>query len=189
MRTILLLSLCFVFLSASIAGAEGGIAVFDLQRVAAECDALKAAKGALDAKFGAQRNDLDKERAALEKKNTDYQKKAPTEKQRQAFMKDQKAYSEKAQAFMRLLQADEMRIRTDIDTLIGRAAKELASSKGYQIILDVAAAPYVDPKLDVTADMLAETNAQWRKEVNAAPAASSETAKPAPGAAAPASGK
>ena len=188
MRKIILVSLCFLFLSASIAGAEGDVAVFDLQRVAGECDALKAAKGALDAKFGAQRNDLDKERTALEKKNAEYQKKAPTEKQRQAFMKDQKAYSEKAQAFMRLLQADEMRIRTDIDTLIGRAAKELASRNGYLIMLDVAAAPYVDPKLDVTAEMLAETNVQWRKEVDGAPAATQPAPAPAP-ASGPASGK
>jgi len=32
------------------------------------------------------------------------------------------------------------------------------------LILDSGAALYFDPKLDITADMLGEVNAQWKKE-------------------------
>ena len=54
-------------------------------------------------------------------------------------------YTEKAQAFVRVFQADEMRVRKDIDTVITAAAKELATQKGYSFVLDTAAAVYVDP--------------------------------------------
>jgi len=164
MRKIWLLSLVFVFLFAAVARAGGEVVVFDKHKVAAESEALKAARGTLDNKFGVQRNELEKERAELEKKAIEYQKKAPTEKQAQEFMQQQEVFSEKAQAFMRLLQTDEARVRQDIDMLINRAAKELAGRKGYVLILDSVIASYFDPKLDVTSEMLDETNAQWKKE-------------------------
>jgi len=164
MRKIVLLFLVFVFLSTGVAWAGGGIVVFDRQQVAAESEALKAAREALDSKFGAQRNELEKERAALESRAMAFQRITPTEQQAQDFMRQQEAFSEKAQAFLRLLQADEARVFGDIEMLIDRAARELAGRKGYVLILDSAAALYVDPKLDVTADMLDEVNAQWKKE-------------------------
>ena len=181
MRKILLFSLTFMFLSVAIARAEGGIAVFHLQKVAMECDASAAAKDAIEKKFGGQKTELEKERAALEKKAAEYQKKAPTEKQRQDFIKQQREYSEKGQAFLRLLQADEQRIRNDIDTLMDRAAKVIAESKGYALVLDSAAVSYFAPNMDITDAMLAEINAQWKKEKGGTSAAPARDAKPASG--------
>lgn len=170
MRTILCLAVCLLLLGAATARAEG-IVVFDLQKVAAESEALQEAKKALDDKFGPQKKELEKERAALEKQAEQLQKaqaekdakKRPSEKQLQSFAKKQREYGEKAQAFMRLLQADELRVRQDIDTVIGEAAKSLGQRKGYSMILDAALVPYSDPKLDVTNDMLTETNAAWKR--------------------------
>lgn len=181
MRTILLLSLALVFLSASAAHARVEIAVFDLQKVAAESDALKGARDAMENKFGKQKTELEKERDALEKKAVEYQKKAPTEKQRQEFLTRQREYSEKAQAFMRLLQADELRVRKDIEELIGRSAGEFAQRKGYALLLDVAAVPWFDPELDVTAAILAEINERWKKESGGSPSEPAESAQPASG--------
>ena len=164
MRKIVLFSLVFVLLSAVVARAEGNIVVFDKQKVGGESETLKAARAALDSKFGVQRNELEKERAELESKAMAFQRITPTEQQAQDFMRQQEAFSEKAQAFMRLLQADEARVFRDIDALIGRAAKELAGRKGYALILDSLAATYFDPKLDATADMQEAVNAQWKKE-------------------------
>ena len=175
MRKILCLAACLVLLSAATARAADAIVVFDLQKVAAECDALKAAKEAMDAKFGPQRSELEKERAAIEKQGEGFQKKKPTEKQYNDFVKKQREYQEKAQAFMRLLQADELRVRTDIDTVIMEAAKQMAAANGHAMILDTAAVPYVDPKLDVTEAMLAKANEVW-KAMNAEGAAAKPTA-------------
>ena len=162
MRKILCLAIGLLLLSAAAAQAQSTIVVFDLQAVAAQSVALKVAKEALETKFGPQKAELEKERAAIEKKASDYAKKKPTDKQAQEFAKSQREYSEKAQAFMRIIQADEVRVRTDIDTVITAAAKSLAERQGYTMILDVAMVPYADPKLDVTNDMLTETNAVWK---------------------------
>ena len=164
MRKIVLLSLVFVFLFAVIARAEETIVIFDKDAVIAQSEALKAARGVVESKFGGQRDALEKERAELEQQAAGFQRQAPTEKQVQDFMRQQEEFSEKAQAFSRLLQADNARIGRDMDMLIGRTAKELAERKGYVLVLDSAAVAYFDPKLDVTAEMLDGINALWKKE-------------------------
>ncbi len=162
MRVIVSLAFCFLLLSAAVAYAEPTIAVFNVQKVAAECDALKDAKAALEKKFGAQKEALEKQRDALEKKAAALKGKA-TEKQQFELSKMHREYSEKAQAFVRVFQADELRVRRDIDTVISTAAKELAARKGYSLLLDSGAAVYFEAKYDVTNEMLAETNAVWAK--------------------------
>ena len=162
MRVIASLAFCFLLLSAAVAYAEPTIAVFNVQKVAAECDALKDAKAALEKKFGAQKEALEKQRDTLEKKAAALKGKV-TEKQQAELSKMHREYTEKAQAFVRVFQADELRVRRDIDTVISTAAKELAARKGYSFILDSGAAIYFETKFDVTNEMLAETNAVWAK--------------------------
>lgn len=162
MRTILSLAICFVLLSAAVAHAEPSIAVFNVQKVASECDVLLEAKAALEKKHGAQKEALEEQRKTIEKKAAALKGKA-TEKQQAELSKMHREYTEKAQAFVRVFQGDEMRVRKDIDTVITTAAKELAAQKGYSLILDTAAAIYADPKFDVTNEMLAMTNEVWKK--------------------------
>lgn len=180
MRKILCLAACLLLMSAATVQAAGvNIAVFDLQKVAADSDALKEARTILDSKFGPQKIELEKEREGMEKTAMDLEKEREAlfkmaENQRDAkkvkaleqkvqnFSKQQRDYSEKAQAFMRLLQADELRVRTELDSVISRAAKNLAKRKSYTLILDISLVPYVDPALDVTNDILTETNAVWK---------------------------
>lgn len=164
MRKIFCLAAVFLLCAAPDAGAAGlSIAVFDLQKVAAACDAVQDARAAIDSKYGAQKMLLEKDRAALEKKMESFQAKKPTPKQQEDFAKEQREYAERAQAFMRLLQADELRVRQDIDSVINQAAENLARQKGYSMVMDIASVPYYDPGLDVTEAMLAETNAVFKK--------------------------
>ena len=162
MRTIISLAVCFVLLSTAAAHAEPNIAVFNLQKVASECDVLVEAKAALEKKHGTQKEALEKQRDSIEKKAAAIKGKV-TEKQQAELSKMHREYTEKAQAFVRVFQADEMRVRKDIDTVITRAARELAAQKGYSLILDTAAAVYADPKYDVTDAMLTMTNDVWKK--------------------------
>ena len=162
MRTIVSLAISFLLLSTVAAHAEPAIVVFNVQKVASECDALQEAKAALEKKFGTQKESLEKQRDTIEKKAAALKGKA-TEKQQAELSKMHREYTEKAQAFVRVFQADEMRVRRDIDTVINAAAKELAAKKGYSLILDSAAAVYAEPKLDVTNEMLAATNEVWQK--------------------------
>lgn len=169
MRRILCLTVCCLLLSASAAYAEGlTFGVFDVQKVATESDALKAARAEIDKKFGKQKTELEKERESIEKKAEGFQKKRPTEKQQQALQKQHREYTEKTQAFMKLLQAEEMRVRQELEQGIAKAAKEVATKKGYSLILDKAAAPYFDPKHDVTSDILTEINSMTKSAAGAA---------------------
>ncbi len=164
MRRIVCLAICFVLLSVPFAYAqELRIGIFDVQKVASESNALKNAKADIDKKFGKQKSDLEKERGSIEKQAAAFQKKPPTDKQQQALAKQHREYTEKTQTFMKLLQTEEQRVREELEKAITQAAKELAAKKGYALILDRAAAPYFDPKLDVTADMLTEINALTAK--------------------------
>ncbi len=164
MRKILGLAVCFVFLSAAVAKAEVNVAVFDLQDVAAKCDAVKAAQDDMKKKFDGQKKQLEKDRTTLEKKAEGFKGKQPTEQQQAEFIKMQREYSEKANAYVRAVQQDELRVRKEIDTLIMAAAKDLAKRKGYNLVLDSNAALYFDPAMNVTPDMLNETNRVWREK-------------------------
>lgn len=164
MRKLFLLSIiCLLFSTSAAYAQDMAIGVFDVQKVASDSDAIKAAKEEIDKKFGKQKSDLEKERANIEKKAQDYRKKRPTEKQQQALMKQNNEFTEKMQAFVKLLQAEETRFRTELEGAIAKAAKEVAVKKNLTLILDRAAVPYFDPKHDVTADMLNEVNALTKK--------------------------
>lgn len=169
MRTIVSLTFCFLLLFAATARAESSVAVFNVQKVASECDALRDAKSVLEKKFGTQKQALEKQRETIEKKAAALKGKG-TEKQQAELNKMHREYTEKAQAFMRVVQADELRVRQDIDTVIVDAAKELAAKKGYSLILDSAAAIYMAPGLDITDEMLTATNEIWQTRKAAAPA-------------------
>ena len=169
MRKILCLSAFFVLFATAPVQAQTeplqkpetmAIRVFDVQKVASQSEFLKAARAEIDKKFGKQKSDLEKERDSIEKKAVEFQRKKPTEKQQQALAKQHREYTEKTQAFMKLLQAEEVRVRQDLEKIIQDAAKDVAVKKGYLIILDRAAAPHFDSRLDVTDQMLEEVNAK-----------------------------
>ena len=162
MRKILCLSAFFVLFATAPVQAQQTlpIGVFDVQKVAGQSEVLKSARAEIDKKFGKQKSDLEKERDSIEKKAAEFQKKKPTDKQQQALAKQHREYTEKTQAFMKLLQAEEVRVRQDLEKIISDSAKDLAQKKGYLIVLDKAAAPYFDPKLDVTNELLEEVNAK-----------------------------
>lgn len=167
MRNLFIVTLfCLLISATAVQAAELNIGVFDLQKVATDSEALKATRAEIDKKFGKQKSDLEQERENIEKKAKDFQKKRPTEKQQQALQKQHQDYSQKAQAFMKLLQAEEVRFQQDMENQIAKAAKEVAVKKGLALVLNKAAAPYFDPKFDVTADVLTELNTLTKSSGN-----------------------
>jgi outer membrane protein len=162
MRIALALAVCLTLLSAAVARAETRIAVFNLQKVVAECDVLKEAQAAIKKEFDPRRNSLEQEKAALQKLADSLSGGVPTEQQRKDFGNKDRDYAQKANAFMSDFQKAELRVRSDVDRVIVAASASYAKKKGYDLILDSAAVPYANGAMDVTADMLSESNAQWR---------------------------
>lgn len=153
---------CLVLFSAAAAHAEMSVAVFDLQEVASKSDVLKEAQAAMNKEFQPRKAALDKEAATLKSKTDAVAKGTATEAQRTELLTLQRSYSDKVSEYMNDLQKAEMRIRGDVDLVIIQAAKNYAKKKGYNLILDNGAAIYFDDAMNVTKDMLTETNAQWR---------------------------
>jgi outer membrane protein len=162
MRIALILAVCFTLLSAAVARAEVRIAVFNLQKVVAECDVLKEAQTAIKKEFDPRRNTLEKEKTSLQNLAESLNKSVPTEQQRKDFLAREQDYAQKANTFLSDFQKAELRVRGDVDRVIIAAAASYAKKKGYDLILDNAAVAFATGAMDVTADMLSETNAQWR---------------------------
>lgn len=159
MRKSLALAVSFVLLFAAAAHAEMKVAVFDVQVVAEKSDALKEAQEMWKKNYDGEKAQLEKQRDALEKKAATLTK--ATEAQKKEFQKSERDFAEKTNAFMRKMQASELEIRKELDTLIVQSASEYAAAKGYTLILDTKSAPYFDKSMDVTDDMVKEANRVW----------------------------
>lgn len=150
------------------------IGVVDMQTIATDSDAAKAAKEQLEAKYG-------KERAALEKRGDSLKKQAeglknPKQKgiedKRAAFIKAKQKLDNDTRNFLRKVEQDEVKLRQDMVTLVFNAAYEVAKAKGYNFIVDVTAAGilYADPAMELTQDVLEEVNKLYKEKNPAAPA-------------------
>ena len=159
MRKSLALAVSLVLLFAATAHAEMKVAVFDVQVVAEKSNALKEAQEMWKKTYDGEKKQLEKQREALEKKVAGLSK--ATEAQKKEFQKEERDYAEKTNAFMRKMQASELAIRKELDTLIVQSATEYAAAKGYTLILDTKSAPYFDRSMDVTDDMVKEANRVW----------------------------
>lgn len=159
MRRSLVLAVCLVLLFAATARAELKVAVFDVQVVAEKSDALKEAQEMWKKNYDGEKTQLEKQRDSLTKKAAGLSK--ATEAQKKEFQKAERDFAEKTNAFMRKMQASELEIRKELDTLIVQTAAEYAAAKGYTLILDTKSAPYFDKSMDVTDDMVKEANRIW----------------------------
>jgi Skp family chaperone for outer membrane proteins len=159
MRKSIALAVCFVLLSAVAARAEMKAAVFDVQVVAENSDAMKEAQEKWKATYDGEKQQLEKQRDELTKKAEGLAK--ATEAQKNEFRKAERDYTEKTNAFMRKMQMSEIEIRKQLDALIVQASTEYANAKGYALILDAKSAPFFDKSMDVTDDMVKEANRVW----------------------------
>ncbi len=159
MRKSSILAICFLLLFAATARAELKIAVFDLQVVAEKSDALKEAQVKWSETYDAEKKLLEKQRTELSKKFESLKK--PTEAQQNDLRKAERDFNDKANALMQKMQKSEQVIRVEMDKLILKAAADYAAAKGYTVIMDVKGVPYFDKSMEVTEDMLKETNRVW----------------------------
>lgn len=149
------------------------IGVVDMQTIATDSDAAKAAKSQLETKFG-------KEREQLEKRGKDIQKQAEglknpkiSEEKKMSFLKSKQKLDNDTRNFLRKVEQEEMKLRQDMVTLVFSATYEVARAKGYNFVVDVTAGGvlYADQSMDLTKDVLEEVNKIYAKNAAQAPAA------------------
>lgn len=162
MRKSLVLAVCFLLLTAAAAHAEK-IGTFNLGKVAAQCDASVAAKNRLKSRFQPKQNELDKERQKLESMVKGLNA-SSSDSKRQEAVRAQEAYAKKVSDLMQEAQKAEVEVSRELETLLNKACAAYAKRKGYTILFDQAAAPYSDPSMDVTNDILQEMNSLYKKK-------------------------
>lgn len=147
------------------------IGVVDMQTIATDSDASKAAKAQLESKYG-------KDRAALEKQGKDLKKQAEglknpksSNEKKAAFFKAQQKLEADTKKFLGQVEKDEIKLRQDMVTLVFSATYEVARAKGFNFVVDVTAGGvlYADPSMDITQDVLAEVNRLYNEKKPAEP--------------------
>lgn len=138
------------------------IGVVDMQTIATDSDAAKAAKEQLEAKYGKERTALEKRGDSLKKQAEGLKnpKQKGIEDKRAAFIKAKQKLDNDTRNFLRKVEQDEVKLRQDMVTLVFNAAYEVAKAKGFNFVVDVTAAGilYADPSMELTQDVLAEVN-------------------------------
>lgn len=163
MRKIVVLAFVFVLLSSAMGYAEK-IVQCNLQVVAENSDAFKAAHATAEKKLKPAKEKLEKQKIAI---GNDIKAlgNTPNKAQQDAIYKRQESYMQEATAFLQLVQDSEITVRQEMDKLILTAAQQYAKNNNCTLVLDTNAVLFVDPSLtiaDVTKEMTIEVNNVWK---------------------------
>lgn len=160
------------------------IGVVDMQVIATESDAAKAAREEMEKKYGKEKENLEKKGADLKIQAENLKKNSKaTEQKRIDFIKTKQKLDKDTQTFLRKVEQDEIKLRQEMVTLVFNATYEVAKAQGYTFVVDVNAGGviYAERSMDLTAAVLEEANKLYKKNKDkaAAPAKNDDAAKPA----------
>jgi outer membrane protein len=142
-----------------------GVAVVDMQKVLSETKQGQAARKKLEDSSKAKQEKLDQKRKKLEA-DTNKLKNLQGEKLAQAEEALQKEYMEMQQIYMTMqeeLAQQESRVLADIYKNCQTLIDKLAAEKNVDLVLirDDATVLYVQPNLDITAELVKRYNAKF----------------------------
>lgn len=144
------------------------IGVVDMQTIATDSEAAKAAKTQLEEKYGKERAALEKQGKALQKQAEGLKNPKTSEDKKMAFIKAKQKLDTDTRNFLRKVEQDEVKLRQDMVTLVFSATYEVARAKGFNFVVDVTAGGvlYADQSMDLTQDVLAEVNKLYSENKN-----------------------
>lgn len=152
------------------------IGVVDMQTIATDSDAAKAAKAQLETKFGKEREQLEKRGKDLQKQAEGLKNPKVSEEKKMSFLKAKQKLDNDTRNFLRKVEQEEVKLRQDMVTMVFTATYEVARAKGYNFVVDVTAGGvlYADKSMELTQDVLEEVNKLYAKNNSSAPAAKPE---------------
>lgn len=158
------------------------IGVVDMQTIATESEAAKAAKVQLEEKFGKERADLEKRGKALQKQAEGLKNPKVSEEKKMSFLKSKQKLDNDTRNFLRKVEQEEVKLRQDMVTLVFSATYEVAKAQGYNFVVDVTAGGvlYADQSMDLTQTVLEEVNKLYaanKEKKSEAPQPAPETKK------------
>lgn len=150
------------FSLAAPASAQLKVAVVDLQKALQETAEIKQAEADLKARFGPRQEQvatLEKEIAKLqqdaEQGQGKYTEAAMAELMAQLQNK-QRQYQRNAQALQDEVNRDRQDILSRVGQRLQEVVKSIAQAKDLDMVVDVSAALYIKPALDISAEVAAE---------------------------------
>lgn len=155
------------------------IGVVDMQTIATDSEAAKAAKAQLENKYGKERAEIEKRGKSLQKQAEGLKNPKVSEDKKVAFLKAKQKLDNDTRNFLRKVEQDEIKLRQDMVTLVFSATYEVAKAQGFNFVVDVTAGGvlYADQSMDLTQAVLAEVNKQYNEKKTAAPATEAKPAE------------
>lgn len=149
------------------------IGVVDMQTIATDSEAAKAAKLQLETQFGKEREQLEKRGKDLQKQAEGLKNPKVSEEKKMSFLRAKQKLDNDSRNFLRKVEQEELKLRQEMVTLVFRAAYEVARAKGYNFVVDVTAGGvlYADKSMELTQDVLEEVNKIYAQAHPATPAA------------------
>jgi len=175
MKKIVLLTLALFLFAGSAVAAELKIGFFNMNDVALECDAYKDAQKRIQGAHTAEQQAIEKQGQELQKKVDAFNAQASAlsvearEERNLELMRLSRDFDDRKNAFIRKVSAAENRARDEIARAIVLASIDYGKRNRYSVIQDsnTAGAMYVDASIDITADILKETNRIWKEKPKA----------------------
>lgn len=148
------------------------IGVVDMQTIATDSEAAKAAKTQLESKFGKEREQLEKRGKDLQKQAEGLKNPKTSEEKKMSFLKSKQKLDNDTRNFLRKVEQEEVKLRQEMVSLVFSATYEVARAKGYNFVVDVTAGGvlYADQSMDLTKDVLEEVNKLYAKNNSSTPA-------------------
>ena len=159
---LLVLGLCF---QSPLYAAELKIGIVDVQTVVMESDMAKAIKEHMQSKYGDEQKKLEKQGEALKKRAEELKNPNVGEKKRVEFIRQKQALDQKFRTLMQKAEQEQLQYNQKMVSHIFAAAKKVAESKGYNLILDVGQGGvlYADQGMNLTDDVLKEINVLYKE--------------------------
>ncbi len=173
----LALVVTLLLFSAPAFAAEMKIGLINLATVVVQCDAGKDAAKKMNDQFSAEKKQLEAQDANLKKKATELEAQRAAlsaearEDKQVEFMRLKRDLEDKSRLFVRKVEAAEMRVRQDIGSVVMKAVNDYGKKNGYTFIMDGTAAGvmYTDGGVDITNDIIKETNRVWKENPKGIP--------------------
>lgn len=166
MRTLLAgILAALLFLPGVSYAAELKIGIVDVQTIVMECDMAKAIRDHMQSKYGDEQKNLEKQGEALKKRAEELKNPKVGEKKRVEFIRQKQALDQKFRTLMQKAEQEQVQYNQKMVSHIFAAAKKVAVSKGYNLILDVGQGGvlYADSNMNLTDAVLKEINVLYKE--------------------------
>ncbi|MBO4335218.1 MAG: OmpH family outer membrane protein [Desulfovibrio sp.] len=166
MRSVMLACLLMVGLLSygTVHAAELKIGIVDVQTVVMESDMAKAIKDHMQKKYGDEQKKLEKQGEALKKRAEELKNPKIGEKKRVEFIREKQTLDQKFRTLMQKAEQEQVQYNQKMVSHIFAAAKKVAESKGFNLILDVGQGGvlFADTAMNLTDDVLKEINQLYK---------------------------